>query len=207
MFKDRTNNQNDAINKNAQNVDCNDFKQILRKVSNNNLATSPPIAANCAKLYSKLVDCDKQSQLQQVASNGSAKRTPNYEPKPKNSDGTNKEISTTSAAALAKPWVVTASCGAVNTTNPIRELIETMNLSENPNKKVIPLSIGDPTIFGNLKPCAQIVDALNNAVRSGKFYGYQTASGMESARDAVASYHNKLTGNNVKRRVEYCNNK
>lgn len=95
-------------------------------------------------------------------------------------------------------WSIQASSGAMNTSNPIREIIETMNLSGNPNKKVIPLSIGDPTIFGNLKPCEQILDALKKANDSGKHYGYQTAAGMESAREAVAEYHFKCTGNKVK---------
>lgn len=98
-------------------------------------------------------------------------------------------------------WNVQASLGALNTSNPIREVIETMNLAENPNKKVIPLSIGDPTVFGNLKPCKEILDALSSANSSGKFYGYQTAAGMESAREAVAKYHFSCTGNKVKRQV------
>jgi len=100
-------------------------------------------------------------------------------------------------------WSVQASCGALNTSNPIREIIETMNLAENPNKKLIPLSIGDPTIFGNLKPCDEILDALYRANACGKYYGYQTAAGLEAARDAVAEYHFRNTGNKVKRQVSY----
>lgn len=96
-------------------------------------------------------------------------------------------------------WNVQASPGSLNTTNPIREIIESMNLAENPNKKVIPLSIGDPTIFGNLKPCDEILEALNKANESGKYYGYQTAAGMDDARDAVAEYHYRNTGTRVKR--------
>ena len=105
------------------------------------------------------------------------------------------------AAIDERGWKVKASDGAMNTSNPIREIIETMNLAENPNKKVIPLSIGDPTIFGNLKPCAEILDAIQRANQCGKFYGYQTAAGLESAREAVASYHFKCTGNKVKPQV------
>lgn len=99
--------------------------------------------------------------------------------------------------AGAAAWKVHASVQSKNTSNPIREVIETMNLAENPEKKVIPLSIGDPTIFGNLKPCGQILDALQAANRCEKYYGYQTAAGMESAREAVADYHQKCTGNKV----------
>lgn len=129
----------------------------------------------------------------------------------KSTHGASKQLVTTEVAChesslhqkthTSRPWSVSASCGSTDTINPIREIIETMNLAENPDKKVIPLSIGDPTIFGNLKPCEEIVEALSKAVTSGKYFGYQTASGMELARDAVASYHNKFTGNNVKRQV------
>lgn len=101
----------------------------------------------------------------------------------------------------AGTWKVQASAGALNTSNPIREIIESMNLAENPNKKVIPLSIGDPTIFGNLKPCKEILDALQKANSCGKYYGYQTAAGLETAREAVAEYHFRCTGNKVKRQV------
>lgn len=115
----------------------------------------------------------------------------------------NKEVDIRESSLFVNDtkWHVSASLGAKNTTNPIREIIETMNLVENPNKKVIPLSIGDPTIFGNLKPCQQIIDALSNSIKCGNYFGYQTASGMESARDAVVDYHNRLTGNCIKRRV------
>lgn len=98
-------------------------------------------------------------------------------------------------------WTVKASCGSLNTSNPIREIIESMDLAENPDKKVIPLSIGDPTIFGNLKPCKEILDALQRAQNCGKYYGYQMASGMEASREAVAEYHYRCTGNRVRRQV------
>ena len=98
-------------------------------------------------------------------------------------------------------WNIQASSGAMNTLNPIREIIETMNLAENPNKKVIPLSIGDPSIFGNLKPCKEMLEAINKAHSSGKHFGYQIAAGNESAREAVAEYHSRCTGNNVKKQV------
>lgn len=98
-----------------------------------------------------------------------------------------------------KGWSVKASFGSANTKNPIREIIETMNLAENPAKKVIPLSIGDPTIFGNLKPCEEILESLDKANSSGKFYGYQTAAGMDAAREAVADYYFKCTGSKIQK--------
>lgn len=115
----------------------------------------------------------------------------------------NRQNGATSAAPLSSTWKVEASSGALNTSNPIREIIETMDLSKNPDKKVIPLSIGDPTIFGNLKPCKEILDALQRANSCGKFYGYQMAAGMESAREAVAEYHFRSTGDAVKKQVSF----
>ena len=41
---------------------------------------------------------------------------------------------------------------AKNTFNPIRNILETMVIKPNPEKKMISLSIGDPTVFGNLSP-------------------------------------------------------
>jgi len=48
--------------------------------------------------------------------------------------------------------------------------------------------IGDPTIFGNLKPCENITDAMIESVQSSKNNGYFPAAGSEEARRAVAEY-------------------
>jgi hypothetical protein len=45
---------------------------------------------------------------------------------------------------------VSASLLSKKTFNPIRNIVETMNLKPNPDKAMITLSIGDPTVFGNL---------------------------------------------------------
>jgi hypothetical protein len=47
-------------------------------------------------------------------------------------------------------WNVSASLLSKKTFNPIRNIVETMNLKPNPDKAMITLSIGDPTVFGNL---------------------------------------------------------
>ena len=44
-------------------------------------------------------------------------------------------------------WNVNASNLAKNTFNPIRNILETMNIQPHPDKPMISLSIGDPTIF------------------------------------------------------------
>ena len=68
-------------------------------------------------------------------------------------------------------WRVTASIVAKNTFNPIRDLLETMTIVPNPEKKMISLSIGDPTVFGNLLPAKPVVDAVHAALDSQKCNG------------------------------------
>lgn len=160
-------------------------------------ANSQPTTINGLERGSK----SQQQQQQQQTQEHNQKQT---QKKMVNSSGTTNsgnELASRGRATVAAGWKVKASDGALNTSNPIREIIETMNLAENPDKKVIPLSIGDPTIFSNLKPCKEILDAIQKANVSGKYYGYQTAAGMEAAREAVAEYHYKCTGNRLRLQV------
>ena len=68
-------------------------------------------------------------------------------------------------------WRVNASIVAKNTFNPIRNILETMSIAPNPEKKMISLSIGDPTVFGNLLPAKEVVDAVHAALDSQKCNG------------------------------------
>ena len=47
---------------------------------------------------------------------------------------------------------------------------------------------GDPTLFGNLQPTDQIVEALVKSITSAKHNGYLPSMGLQSAREAVARY-------------------
>merc|ERR550534_1644771 len=85
-------------------------------------------------------------------------------------------------------WKVRASIVAKNTFNPIRDLLETMTIVPNPEKKVISLSIGDPTVFGNLLPAKEVVDAVHAALDSQKCNGYGPSTGSVEARTAVAKH-------------------
>ncbi|EDL11445.1 tyrosine aminotransferase, isoform CRA_c [Mus musculus] len=49
-------------------------------------------------------------------------------------------------------WNVRPSDMSNKTFNPIRAIVDNMKVKPNPNKTVISLSIGDPTVFGNLCP-------------------------------------------------------
>jgi tyrosine aminotransferase len=68
-------------------------------------------------------------------------------------------------------WRVKASVVARKTINPIRDLVDTMEITPNPDKKMISLSIGDPTVFGNLLPAPEMVDAVHAALDSLKCNG------------------------------------
>lgn len=85
-------------------------------------------------------------------------------------------------------WKVNSSELARNTFNPIRNILETMDMKPNPEKSMISLSIGDPTVFGNLKTHDIITKAMVEAVQSGKYNGYGPSTGILEAREAVAKF-------------------
>merc|ERR1719278_2172315 len=85
-------------------------------------------------------------------------------------------------------WRVAASIVAKNTFNPIRDILETMTIVPNPEKKMISLSIGDATVFGNLLPAKPVVDAVHAALDSQKCNGYGPSTGSVEARTAVAKH-------------------
>ncbi|XP_039273937.1 tyrosine aminotransferase-like [Styela clava] len=88
-------------------------------------------------------------------------------------------------------WKVEPSVMAQNTFNPIRAIVDGMKLKPNPEKPMIPLSIGDPTVFGNLPPPDSAVTGIQEAVVSGKFNGYAPSSGYQTSREAVARHLTK----------------
>lgn len=84
---------------------------------------------------------------------------------------------------------VRASEMAKSTDNPIRKIVDGMKLTPNPQKKLISVSIGDPTVFGNL-PLSEVVrEAVVESINSGKFNGYAPSVGYEDARSALAEHH------------------
>lgn len=85
-------------------------------------------------------------------------------------------------------WMIGASDMARRTVNPIRRIVDNMKIEPNPELEFISLSIGDPTIFGNLPPPTQILDAVEDALRSGKNNGYKPAVGDVEARKAIAKH-------------------
>lgn len=92
------------------------------------------------------------------------------------------------ASIERKRWVVKISQTAENTFNAIRDVVDTMKIDPNPDLKLIKLTVGDPTVFGNLPPSERCVEAFCEKVKSGKSNGYYPAHGCLEGREAVAKY-------------------
>jgi len=92
-------------------------------------------------------------------------------------------------------WKVECSRTAQNTTNPIREIVDKLDLKNLPHGKTfIPLSIGDPSKFGNLPVPKAATDALLEAIASGDHNGYEASFGTHEARVAIANRYNEVSG-------------
>eukprot|EP00834_Sanchytrium_tribonematis_P005332 NODE_316_length_9983_cov_1.089741.p3 type:complete len:327 gc:universal NODE_316_length_9983_cov_1.089741:3348-2368(-) len=82
------------------------------------------------------------------------------------------------------------------TNNPIRAIVD--NIQEwNDNLEKIPLSIGDPTIYGNFPVPESVNSAMIEAIRSGKANGYPPSVGYLRSREAVANFWSKTNNSKV----------
>merc|ERR1740128_802169 len=63
-----------------------------------------------------------------------------------------------------------------------------MTITPSPDKKMISLSIGDPTVFKNLNPAPEVVEAIHAALDSGIHNGYGPSTGFLESRQAVADH-------------------
>jgi tyrosine aminotransferase len=71
--------------------------------------------------------------------------------------------------------------------NFIRQIVDRIKLpAADPSKPLIPLSIGDPTLFGNLPPPSGVAEELGRVLAQGKGLGYLNSMGSPEARAAVA---------------------
>mmetsp|Transcript_18060 Transcript_18060/g.57726 ORF Transcript_18060/g.57726 Transcript_18060/m.57726 type:complete len:395 (+) Transcript_18060:354-1538(+) len=62
---------------------------------------------------------------------------------------------------------------------------------------MIPLSIGDPTVFGNLRAPEVLIEAIQAAAADAATHGYKHSAGMDTARAAVAKRHSAIAGRTV----------
>ena len=58
------------------------------------------------------------------------------------------------------------SAAAARTMNPIRRIVDMMKINPNPAKKLIPLTIGDPTIHGNFKAPSHLAALIEKSLTS-----------------------------------------
>ncbi|CAK9225104.1 unnamed protein product [Sphagnum troendelagicum] len=103
---------------------------------------------------------------------------------------------------LDDEWNVRASPSALESRNPIRELLESLNVPPSHGKEKISLAQGDPTVFGHLRAPQAAVDAMVAATESCMFNGYTHSAGSQECRMAVADYHSpslpfKLSANDI----------
>lgn len=83
-----------------------------------------------------------------------------------------------------------ASQRSRNVFNPIRSVVDSLVIPEaSEEKPMIPLSLGDPTVFGNFRIHSTTEDSLIQNLKSGKFNGYGPSVGHLSAREAIAAVH------------------
>ncbi|XP_030750363.1 tyrosine aminotransferase-like [Sitophilus oryzae] len=87
-----------------------------------------------------------------------------------------------------KPWNVEPSTIGNNCINPIRLTIEKLFSKSVTEKSIISLAIGDPTLYGNLNPSQESIDALVKVVQQGKHNGYSPSMGLQTARQAIADF-------------------
>uniref|UniRef100_A0AAY4DJ67 Tyrosine aminotransferase n=1 Tax=Denticeps clupeoides TaxID=299321 RepID=A0AAY4DJ67_9TELE len=90
-----------------------------------------------------------------------------------------------------RSWGVRASEMSKNTLNPIRAIVDGMKLTPNPDKPMISLSIGDPTVFGNMPTDDKVLQAMKEAIDSQKYNGYAPSVGYQKSREAVANFYSR----------------
>ncbi|KAG0556230.1 hypothetical protein KC19_11G036800 [Ceratodon purpureus] len=105
-------------------------------------------------------------------------------------------------AKLDAEWNVQACPAAIESTNPIRELLESLCVVSSKKKEKISLAQGDPTAFGHLKVPDAAVEAMVAATKSYMCNGYTHSAGSYECRKAVADYHSsslplKLTADDI----------
>lgn len=81
---------------------------------------------------------------------------------------------------------------AARTVNPIRSIVETIKMPQDKSKELIPLSIGDPTVFGNFKTPKLFVDKIVEALQNYSCNGYLHSAGSVECREAIAKRYSTL---------------
>ena len=86
-------------------------------------------------------------------------------------------------------WRIEGRSDLLQICNRIREVVEKLKFELNPDKELIELTLGDPTVCGALPPHPDVPRAVSEVVLAGGDNGYNTARGSLEAREAVAAKH------------------
>jgi tyrosine aminotransferase len=70
-----------------------------------------------------------------------------------------------------------ASIVSQRTVNPIRRIVDNLQVKPNPDKPVISLALGDPTVFGNLSTDETCLEAIRQALVDHRSHGYAPSTG------------------------------
>ena len=98
-------------------------------------------------------------------------------------------------------WSIKCSDFAKNTFNPIRRLVQSLDIKNNPDKPIISLSIGDPTILSDLEKPDILNDIVAECLKNKLNDGYTPSFGTDKARQAVANYYSRSPEVNYKLQV------
>lgn len=153
--------------------------QVLLKMNANNMRTTSRNSATTesSNLSSSTLTGSKDHNSRIISGSREGKSGMNGQDgnsggnKPRSSDG----------------WNVAASDRSLRTVNPIRNLVQNIDVTPNPDKELIKLSVGDPTIYGNLKVSPHATNRFCEVIKSGLANGYSMSMGSEEARQAVAN--------------------
>nr|AGT02452.1 tyrosine transaminase [Strigomonas culicis]AGU67999.1 tyrosine transaminase [Strigomonas culicis] len=88
---------------------------------------------------------------------------------------------------MPSAWTIKQSDYSARVVNPLRVISDTTKPSDC-GKSCIKLSMGDPTLDGNLPPSEESVQAVLEATKSHKHDGYAAVVGAPAARESVAAY-------------------
>lgn len=105
-------------------------------------------------------------------------------------------------AKMSEGWSgVPSSAKSKRTVNPIRAIVDSLKIPKNPPKPLLRLSLGDPTVFGNMNVPDSVVDSICANVRAKRCNGYLPSNGLPAARAAIAkkfsSKESPLTADDV----------
>eukprot|EP01100_Stratorugosa_tubuloviscum_P004098 TRINITY_DN2009_c0_g1_i1.p1 TRINITY_DN2009_c0_g1~~TRINITY_DN2009_c0_g1_i1.p1 ORF type:complete len:435 (+),score=177.63 TRINITY_DN2009_c0_g1_i1:237-1541(+) len=104
-----------------------------------------------------------------------------------------------------KNWNIIRSNSSKNTHNPIRAIVDRIQVPKaNQDKPLLPLNIGDPTIFGNFKTHEIITESVVENVRSLRFNGYTASFGLKDSQKALAEFYSTKEVNLTEKDVFIC---